>query len=124
MSENAETLLVVEDDASVRELTKRIEGLGYVVLEAQNAAAAIAILEKDPGIALVLSDIGLGQGMSGFELGRWVRLHRPHTKAVLTTGYASDAAAAQDAASDQFRILHKPYSRLQLAVALDAELRS
>jgi CheY-like chemotaxis protein len=123
MSENAETVLVVEDDAGVRELTlKRVEGLGYVALEAHNAAAAISILEKVPEIALVFSDIGLGPGMSGLDLGHWVRTHRPGTKVVLTTGYDSDAAAAHEA-GEQFVILNKPYSRHQLAVALDAALR-
>ena len=123
MSENAETVLVVEDDAAVRELTlKRVEGLGYVALEARNAAAAIEILETVPDIALVFSDIGLGPGMSGLELGRWVGMHRPATKVVLTTGYASDAASAREA-GEQFVILQKPCSRSQLAVALDAALR-
>jgi CheY-like chemotaxis protein len=123
MSENAETVLVVEDDGGVRELTlKRVEGLGYVALEARNAAAAIEILDTVPDIALVFSDIGLGPGMSGLELGRWVRTHRPATKVVLTTGYASDAAAAQEA-GERFRIVQKPYSRYQLAVALEAALR-
>ncbi len=50
LSENCETVLVVEDDPKLRELTlQRIEGLGYVVLEAADAAAAIAILERETG---------------------------------------------------------------------------
>src|SRR5207247_10737252 len=48
LSENAETVLVVEDDPRVRELSlQRVEGLGYVVLEAANAEAAVAILAKE-----------------------------------------------------------------------------
>ena len=47
LSENAETVLVVEDDPRVRELSlQRVEGLGYVVLEAANAEAAVAILRR------------------------------------------------------------------------------
>jgi PAS domain S-box-containing protein len=123
MAENAETVLVVEDDPAVRELAlKRVEGLGYVALEAGNAAAAIEILETVPEVALVFSDIGLGPGMSGAELGQWVRTHRPATKVVLTTGYDSDAVAAHEA-GERFVVLNKPYSRYQLAVALDAALR-
>jgi CheY-like chemotaxis protein len=124
MSENAETVLVVEDDAAVRELTlKRVEGLGYVALEARNAAAAIEILDKVPEVALVFSDIGLGPGMSGLDLGHWVRAHRPATKVVLTTGYDSDAAVAHGAGA-QFVVLNKPYSRYQLAVAINAALQA
>jgi signal transduction histidine kinase/ActR/RegA family two-component response regulator len=117
LSENAETVLVVEDDPRVRELSlQRVEGLGYVTLEAANAAAAIAILEKQH-VDLLFSDIGLGRGLSGFELARWVRKNRPGTKVLLTTGHAS-GVAAEESTRDGFQILHKPYNRLQLAVAL------
>ena len=121
LSANAETVLVVEDDPRVRELSlQRVEGLGYVVLEAHNAAAAIAILEKQP-VELLFSDIGLGPGMSGFELARWVRTNRPSTKVLLTTGHAS-GVSAEEHTREGFPILHKPYNRLQLAVALQDAL--
>jgi PAS domain S-box-containing protein len=121
LSENAETVLVVEDDPRVRELSlQRVEGLGYVVLEAANAEAAVAILEKER-IDLLFSDVGLGRGLSGFELSRWVQKNCPHTKVLLTTGYAADAAGEENT-RDAFPILHKPYTRLQLAVALHEAL--
>jgi CheY-like chemotaxis protein len=117
LAPNAETVLVVEDDPKVRELSlQRVEGLGYVALEAQNATAAIAILEKQR-VDLLFSDIGLGRGLSGFELARWVRKNRPGTKVLLTTGHASEAATEENT-RDGFQILNKPYNRLQLAVAL------
>jgi PAS domain S-box-containing protein len=123
LSENAETVIVVEDDPKVRELSlQRVEGLGYVAIEAENAASAIAILEKER-VDLVFSDIGLGRGLSGFELGRWVRKNRPDTQVLLTTGHASDAAVEENT-RDAFPILHKPYTRLQLAVALQEALGS
>jgi len=99
---------------------QRMEGLGYVALEAQNAAAAIAILEKQH-VDLLFSDIGLGRGMSGFKLARWVRRNRPGTKVLLTTGHAS-GVAAEESTRDGFQILHKPYNRLQLAAALQDAL--
>ncbi len=121
LSENAETVLVVEDDPKVRELSlQRVEGLGYVALEAANAAAAVAILERER-IDLVFSDVGLGRGLSGFELGRWVRKHRPGTRVLLTTGHAADAAAEENT-RDAFPVLHKPYTRVQLANALQEAL--
>jgi len=124
MSENFETILVVEDDPKLRELTlQRIEGLGYVVLEAEDAAAAIALLEKEPDVALVFTDIVLGRGMSGVELGRWLRANKPDVEALLTTGYESDAAADEHS-KDEFDVLHKPYGRLALAVALQTALQA
>lgn len=118
LSENSETILVVEDDPKLRELTlQRIEGLGYVVLEAADAAAAIELLERESGVALVFSDIVLGRGMSGFELGRWVRVNKPDIDVLLTTGYASDASGGQQS-NNEFEILQKPYGRSELAHAL------
>jgi DNA-binding NtrC family response regulator len=80
----------------------------------------VAILEKER-IDLLFSDVGLGRGLSGFELGRWVQRNCPRTKVLLTTGYAADAAEEENT-RDAFRILHKPYTRLQLAVALHEAL--
>ncbi len=123
LSPNCETVLVVEDDPKLRELTlQRVEGLGYVVLEAEDAATAIGILERQPDIALLFSDIVLGRGMSGFELGRWVRAHRPDVEVLLTTGYASDASGGETH-KEEFEILHKPYDRSSLAVALRTALQ-
>jgi PAS domain S-box-containing protein len=117
-SENCETVLVVEDDPRLRELTlQRIEGLGYVVLEAEDAARAIEILERESDVAVVFSDIVLGRGMSGVELGRWVRAKRQNVEVLLTTGYASDVAGGEPC-NDEFEVLHKPYGRAALAVAL------
>ncbi len=122
LSENSETILVVEDDPDVREVTlQRVEGLGYVALEAENAEAAIGLLKTEPQIALVFSDVILGRGMSGYELGLWVRANLPKLCILLTTGYASEAAGGARI-KDDFEVLHKPYSRLALARALKTTL--
>jgi PAS domain S-box-containing protein len=122
LSENCEMVLVVEDDPEVREVTlQRVEGLGYVALEAEDAETAMRILENEPDIELVFSDVVLGRGMSGYQLGLWVRTNQPGQRVLLTTGYASDAAGGENIA-DNFNVLRKPYSRLQLALALKAAL--
>ena len=124
LSEHCEMVLVVEDDPNVREVTlQRVEGLGYVALEAENAEAAIRILEDEPNLELVFSDVVLGHGMSGYELGLWVRANKPGRKVLLTTGYASGAAGGEKIARE-FPVLRKPYSRLQLALALKTALDS
>jgi CheY-like chemotaxis protein len=120
-SENAETVLVVEDDPGVRELSlQRVEGLGYVALEASNAETAIEIMQRQP-VDLVFSDIGLGRGLSGFELARWVRKNRANVKVLLTTGHVT-GSEAEGSAREGFQILQKPYSRLQLGLALQEAL--
>ena len=122
LSENSEVVLVVEDNPDVRELTmQRVEGLGYVVREAENGRAAVAILKSGEAIDIVLSDIVMAGGLSGYELGRWVQANRPGIPVLLTTGYAAEEARP-DAAD--FPILRKPYKRAELANALRDALAS
>ena len=118
-------VLVVEDNAEVRELTlQRVEGLGYVALEAESGPAAIALLEGGEHIDLVLSDIVMAGGMSGYDVARWIRNHAPAVKVVLTTGYAAEEASHDASALGTTPILRKPYKRAELAVALNNALRA
>lgn len=119
MSEENEVVLVVEDNADVRELTlQRVEGLGYVALEAESGAAAIKILESGEHVDVVLSDIVMAGGVSGYDLARWIGAHAPQVNVVLTTGYAAEEAQHDPAAYGGNPILRKPYKRAELAVAL------
>jgi PAS domain S-box-containing protein len=123
-SENCETILVVEDNPAVRELTlQRIEGLGYVVIEAENGPSAVRILERGEPVALVFSDIVMAGGMSGYDLARWAKLHVPGVKVLLTTGFAEEEAKADKDGSSIIEILRKPYNRAELAVALQTALK-
>ena len=89
-----ETILVVEDDASVRAFTaSALNALGYKTLEAGDARAALGVLGGSPEIALVLSDVVLPHGMSGVELCRNIRRQRPSVKVLLTSGYAEEIVA-------------------------------
>jgi PAS domain S-box-containing protein len=120
-SKNNETVLVVEDNPDVRETTlQRVEGLGYVVEEAPNGPEAVKILEKRSDIALVFSDIVMAGGMSGFDLGRWVKEHKPEIKVLLTSGFAPELA--QSGHEGEFQVLRKPFSRAELARALSDTL--
>ena len=124
LSADNEVVLVVEDNDEVRELTlQRVEGLGYVALEAESGPAAIAILESGEPVDLVLSDIVMAGGMSGYDVARWIGEHAPDVKVVLTTGYAAEEARHDAHALGATRILRKPYKRAELAVALNSALR-
>ncbi len=124
MSENNEVVLVVEDNAEVRELTlERVEGLGYVAIEAENGPAAVRILESGATVDLVLTDIVMSGGMSGYDLARWARTHAPGVKVLLTTGYAAEEAVVGSDPAYAGDVLHKPYQRAELAHALRDALR-
>jgi PAS domain S-box-containing protein len=124
LSEENEVVLVVEDNADVRELTlQRVEGLGYVAREADSGPAAISILESGEHVDVVLSDIVMAGGMSGYDLARWVSDNAPAVKVVLTTGYAAEETRHDAHALGAIPILRKPYKRSELAIALSTALR-
>ena len=118
-AENAQSILVVEDNEAVREVAlQRLEGLGYVVQEAVNGAQAIAILEQDGGIDLVFSDVVMTAGLSGYDLAAWVARNRPHCKILLTSGFAAEALVAKPGNGPGLRVLRKPYNRADLSQAI------
>jgi CheY-like chemotaxis protein len=115
-SRNNETVLVVENNPYAREITlQRVEGLGYVVVEAADAPGAISLLTKEPDVVLVLCDMAIAGGMSAGELGFWIKLNKPHIKAVFTSDHALGRMSA-------FPVLRKPFSRVELAWALGTAL--
>ncbi len=115
----SETVLVVEDQAQVREVTLlRLIQLGYTVIEAENGPRAIEILEAAEGIDLVFSDVVMPGGMSGFDLARWISENKPGTAVVLTSGFADDVVRAGWSGAAKYNVLRKPYGREELARAL------
>ena len=120
-SKNNETVLVVEDNPEVRETTlQRVEGLGYVVEEAASGPEAVEILKSKPGVALVFSDVVMPGGMSGYDLGLWVRQNKPDVKVLLTSGFAPELAEIGH--EGEFQVLRKPFSRVELARAFSDAL--
>jgi two-component system, cell cycle sensor histidine kinase and response regulator CckA len=119
---DGEVVVVVDDDDRVLDVTiKRVEALGYVAEAARSGAEALEILKSGLHADLVLSDIVMPGGMSGFDLARLARAEAPGVKVVLATGFNSKASADEEAALDA-SVLHKPYTREQLAKALAGAL--
>ncbi len=103
-------VLLVDDDAAVRETTTAMLGaLGHQVTEADSGPAALEAL-ADPGVGLMLLDFAM-PGMTGAEVARAVRLRRPGLPILFMTGYI-DAAALDDVGEDA--ILTKPFTQDQL----------
>lgn len=114
----SETILVVEDDARVRRVAvARLEDTGYRVLQAETAAQALQILDADPRIALLFTDIVMPGGMSGDELAREARLRLPGLKIIMTSGFAEPSVAVRELAAEA-SWLKKPYSAMELAVRI------
>jgi PAS domain S-box-containing protein len=114
-----ETILVVEDDVDVRNYSSEsLRELGYRVLEASHARAAIGLLEIHPEIAVLFTDIGLPGGMNGRQLAEEARKHRPDLKVLFTTGYARNAIVHEGRLDPGVELLTKPFSQSALGEKL------
>ncbi len=112
-----EILLVVEDEERVRKTTvETLRSLGYTVRHAGDALEALAILDTQPGVRLMLTDIVM-PGMNGRELAKRVSETHPEIRVLLTTGYEREKI---DGAED--RILYKPFGFGELARRVRQEL--
>jgi len=115
----SETILVVDDNRGVRTVTiNQLSDLGYITLEAENAAGALDALERHTEIALLLSDIIMLGGMNGYELAREARRRRPALKVLLTSGYASQSMFNVPAEIEKPAMINKPFRMRDLALKL------
>lgn len=119
-----ERILVVEDQPSVRRVTRRLlNHLGYEVLEAADGESALKILEKNGDIAVLLTDIVMPGETNGVMLGRRALAAHPDLRVVYTTGYAIDSPAIGQHLQDETTILlHKPVQVETLSRALRSVL--
>ncbi|MDQ2765219.1 MAG: ATP-binding protein [Pseudomonadota bacterium] len=105
-----ETILVVEDDATVRRLVvSALEELGYQYLEAPDAPAAMAFLQTDLRIDLLMTDLSLPV-MSGRQLAEIARASRPALKVLFITGFAEVAAVRGGLLAPGMDMLAKPFA--------------
>jgi PAS domain S-box-containing protein len=113
---NNETVLVVEDQEAVRRLaTSILESLGYRVLTAADGNEALALEAGHEGpIDLVLTDVVL-PGMTGKQLAERLKVLRPETSVLFTSGYPQDAIAERGVLDRDVAYIAKPYSVKDLA---------
>jgi CheY-like chemotaxis protein len=118
-------VLVVEDDALVRDLVAaQLEDLGYETVSAGSGPEALQMLSSgDCRIDLMLTDMVMPGGMSGAELIRQARRRQSDLRVVLTSGYVSGSipAGSGEVPSD-IPMLSKPYRQMELARIIQQEL--
>jgi PAS domain S-box-containing protein len=120
----SELILVVEDDPLVRRhVSGLLDGLGYRVLQATAAGPALALLEANPDVTLLFTDIVMPGGMNGAELAKKAGDLRPDLKVLFTSGYSENAIEDEGRLDPGIELLGKPFSRDQLATSLRKVLR-
>jgi PAS domain S-box-containing protein len=111
-----ETVMVVEDDALVRNFViTQLKSLGYKTIAAADSRAALAHIENGEAFDLLFTDVIMPGGMSGRQLADEVRKKRPGTKVLYTSGYTDNAVAHHGKLDDGALLLTKPYRKSTLA---------
>jgi signal transduction histidine kinase len=109
-SEQGETVLVVDDEPTVRMLiTDILEDLGYTAIEAGDSLSGLKILQSDARIELLVTDVGLPGGMNGRQMADAGRLTRPDLKVLFITGYAENAILGSRRLAPGMAVQTKPF---------------
>ncbi|OLC49492.1 MAG: hypothetical protein AUH43_07560 [Acidobacteria bacterium 13_1_40CM_65_14] len=117
----ARTILVVEDEADVRNIVRRqLESLGHRVLVAEAATEALLLIQSPGAPDLLLADVVLSGGMNGIELAKAARAARPGLPVIFMSGYTAVAEAQQRMRETGAPLLSKPFTSPQLARAINA----
>jgi PAS domain S-box-containing protein len=120
-----ETIMVVEDDALVRNfVTAQLQSLGYRTVAAANGPAALNLIKGGQAFDLLFTDVIMPGGMSGRELAEKVLKLRPGIKVLYTSGYTDNAIVHQGRLDPGVLLLTKPYRKSQLANMIRRALTS
>jgi hypothetical protein len=115
-AEQGETVLIVDDEPSVRMLvTEVLEDLGYTAIEAADGPAGLKVLQSNVRIDLLVTDVGLPGGMNGRQVADAGRVVRPGLKVLFITGYAENAVLGNGHLEPGMQVLTKPFVMETLA---------
>ncbi|PSO10162.1 MULTISPECIES: PAS domain-containing sensor histidine kinase [unclassified Sphingobium] len=107
---HGETVLVIDDEASVRSLIVDVltDG-GYHVIEAADGPSGLKVLQSDLRIDLLITDVGLPGGMNGRQVADAGRVGRPKLKILFITGYAENAVIGNGLLEHDMHVITKPF---------------
>ena len=123
-SAEGETVLVVDDEPTVRMLVSEVLGdLGYNAIEAEDGAAGLRVLNAAGRIDLLVTDVGLPGGMNGRQVADAARAMRPGLKVLFITGYAENAVLSHGHLDPGMHVMTKPFAMDALASRIQALIR-
>jgi len=112
MSETPKTILVVDDEDSIRNLAALVlENDGYQVLKAQHSDEALLLLDsyKEP-VHLLLTDVKMDPFLTGCELAKCIRLLRPDIGVLYISGFPNNPMVQQEVMEARASFLAKPFT--------------
>ncbi|MCL4157604.1 UNVERIFIED_CONTAM: hypothetical protein GTU68_050833 [Idotea baltica] len=109
-TEGSEIILLAEDEVGVRSLLRTVlNKAGYTVLEASNGCIAMEVWEeRKHEIDLLLTDIVMPEGISGFELASRLGINSPDLPVVFMSGYSADVAGKELVLEEGQNFIQKP----------------
>ncbi len=124
-SEQGETVLVVDDEPTVRMLvTDILEDIGYTSIEAGDSATGLKVLQSNVRIDLLVTDVGLPGGMNGRQMADAARVFRPDLKVLFITGYAENSILGNGHLAPGMAVLTKPFSIETMAARIRSMIES
>lgn len=113
------TVLVVEDEVDLQALLARmLAQMGFRTLSAHNAAEALELIQSEPEIALLVTDVVLPGGKNGGQLAREAQELRPEMPTLFMSGYTENAIIHNGRLDTGVTLLEKPFNQHQLNIAL------
>ncbi|BBK35188.1 hypothetical protein STAQ_02660 [Allostella sp. ATCC 35155] len=113
---NGRTILVVEDEAAVRQFSVEcLADLGYAVLEAGDGATALRLLDQHPEVVVLFTDVILPGGMNGRHLADEACRRRPGLAVLFTTGYTQNAIVHNGMLDPGVDMIGKPFTQAEVA---------
>jgi len=120
-----QTILVVDDEASIRHLIDEVlDECGYTVIGAADGAAGIKVLQSGARIELLITDVGLPNGMNGRQVADHARALRPGLKVLFITGFAENAAVGNGHLEPGMELLTKPFTLEALTSKVAAMIKT
>jgi signal transduction histidine kinase len=119
----AESILVIEDDETLRRYTvETLNEFGYRVFDAPNCDVALKILQLESNIDLLFTDVVIPGAMNGRQVADEAKKRRPGLKVLFTTGYTRNAIVHHGRLDPGVQLISKPYSPAELGAKIRAVL--
>ena len=119
-----QTVLIVDDEATIRHLVDEVlDEAGFTVIDAADGASGIKVLQSGARVELLITDVGLPNGMNGRQVADAARSLQPGLKVLFITGYAENAAVGNGHLEPGMELLTKPFSMEALVAKVGTMLK-